>query len=67
MIDSVKFIETSLGIEMRCEKEFGPFEEYTVGTFLEGTDGYWRFLAGDDPITCKQLWQAHRKVSELNQ
>ena len=53
-------------IRMSGERECAPFDNYIIGYFEKTDEGYFVFEPSIHRMTCKQLREASKKVSELN-
>jgi len=54
-------------IRMIAERDYGPFDKYTIGHFEKNEDGYFVFEPSNGvQMTCKQLREAAKKAGELN-
>ena len=63
----VTFKEHGSVIRMMDERDCTPFDEYIVGYFDKGEDGYYEFNASEGVrMSCKHLRVAADKASELN-
>lgn len=62
-----KYTRIKEGVSMSTEREQPPFEEYVIGIFSRGDDGYHRFTATNgEPMTCKMIREAANKCRLLN-
>ena len=64
---SIEFKEESGVMMMWCENDSAPFDDYMIGHFSKGDDGYYRFKPYGQEMTCKHLRTAAKKASELNE
>lgn len=65
--EQFKYVDAEIGVIMKGELEYGPFDDYNIGVFQKDEDGFYRFLAFSElPMTCKMLREAAKKCSNLN-
>ena len=54
-------------VEMWCERDCTPFDDYVIGVFRKDDEGFYRLHASTGAVMrCKHLREAAQKVSELN-
>lgn len=64
---SIEFKECKDSVNMWCERDSAPFDDYIIGGFKKEEDGYFVFYpALGVQMTCKQLRLAAQKASDLN-